>query len=163
MGEGPYADGYKVQKEGADCKAQEILDEGAGVFVEAFHHSVMLNPGDNSKVEWYEWHDGLECARCEPEGAERCQYQYDGQKDEGYVVFLHVFGVLYAVGLPTGGVVLLDEVDGFLGGELFAVVAAEFEVLFVDYVEFGGYGLCIGDAFGVGAFDKVFDVVGDFG
>ena len=58
---------------------------------------------------------------------------------------------------------LVDEVDGFLSGEFLAVVAAKFEVFFVDDVEFGGNGLEVGDAFGVGALDKVLDVVGDFG
>ncbi len=58
---------------------------------------------------------------------------------------------------------LVDEVDGFLSGEFLAVVAAKFEVFFVDDVEFGGNGLEVGDAFGVGALDKILDVVGDFG
>lgn len=58
---------------------------------------------------------------------------------------------------------LVDEVDGLLSGEFLAVVAAKFEVFFVDDVEFGGNGLEVGDAFGVGALDKVLDVVGDFG
>ena len=57
----------------------------------------------------------------------------------------------------------MDEVDGLLGGEFLAVVAAKFEVFFVDDVEFGGNGLEVGDAFGVGALDEVLDVVGDFG
>ena len=58
---------------------------------------------------------------------------------------------------------LVDEVDGLLSGEFLAVVAAKFEVFFVDDVEFGGNGLEVGDAFGVGALDEVLDVVGDFG
>ena len=53
--------------------------------------------------------------------------------------------------------------DGLLGGELFAIVAAEFEVLLVDYVELGGYGFGVGDALGVGADDEVLDMVGNFG
>ena len=53
--------------------------------------------------------------------------------------------------------------DGFLGGEFLAIVAAEFEVLLVDDVKLGGYSLGVGDALGVGAFDKVLYVVGDFG
>ena len=53
--------------------------------------------------------------------------------------------------------------DGLFGGELLAVVAAEFEVFLVDNIEFGRHGLGIGDAFGVGAFDEVLDMVGDFG
>ena len=61
------------------------------------------------------------------------------------------------------GVELVDEVDGLLSGEFLAVVAAKFEVFFVDDVEFGGNGLEVGDAFGVGALDKILDVVGDFG
>ena len=58
---------------------------------------------------------------------------------------------------------LVDEVDGLLSGEFLAVVAAKFEVFFVDDVEFGGNGLEVGDAFGVGALDKILDVVGDLG
>ena len=52
---------------------------------------------------------------------------------------------------------------GFHCGEFFAVVAPEFEVLFVDNVELGGHGFGIGDALGIGAFDEVLDVVGYFG
>ena len=52
---------------------------------------------------------------------------------------------------------------GFHCGELLAVVATEFEVLFVDKVELGGHGFGIGDALGIGAFDEVLDVVGYFG
>ena len=55
------------------------------------------------------------------------------------------------------------EMDGLLGGELLAVVAAELKVFLVHHVEFGGHSLGIGDALGVGAFDKVLDVVGNFG
>ena len=58
---------------------------------------------------------------------------------------------------------LVDEVDGLLSGEFLAVVAAKFEVFFVDDVEFGGNGFAVGDALGVGAFNEVLDVVGDFG
>ena len=53
--------------------------------------------------------------------------------------------------------------DGLLGGELLAVVAAELEIFFVHYVEFGGHGFGIGDALGIGTFDEVLDVVGYFG
>ena len=53
--------------------------------------------------------------------------------------------------------------DGLFGGELLAVVAAEFEVVLVDHVELGGYGFGVGDALGVGADDEILNVVGDFG
>ena len=64
-------------------------------------------------------------------------------------------------GRPLCRSCLLDEVDGFLGGEFLAIVAAEFEILLVDDVKLGGYSLGVGDALGVGAFDKVLYVVGD--
>ena len=53
--------------------------------------------------------------------------------------------------------------NSFLGGELFTIVATQFEVLFVDNVELGGDDFCIGDALGVGAFDKILNMVGNFG
>ena len=53
--------------------------------------------------------------------------------------------------------------DSLQGGEFLAVVATEFEVVFVDYVELGGHGFGIGDALGIGTFDEVLDVVGYFG
>ena len=53
--------------------------------------------------------------------------------------------------------------DSLLGGELLAVMAAEFEVFFVNHIELGGHSLDIGDALGIGAFDEVFDMVGNFG
>ena len=53
--------------------------------------------------------------------------------------------------------------ESFLGGELLAVVTAQFDVLLVDDIELGGNGLGVGDALGVGALDEVLDVVGDFG
>ena len=55
------------------------------------------------------------------------------------------------------------EVDGLHCGEFLTIVAAEFQVLFVHYIELGGHSLGVGDALGVGAFDKILDVVGDFG
>ena len=55
------------------------------------------------------------------------------------------------------------EVDGLHCGEFLTIVAAEFQVLFVHYIELGGHGLGVGDALGVGAFDKILDVVGYFG
>ena len=57
---------------------------------------------------------------------------------------------------------LLVKVDGLLCGEFFAVVTTEFVVFFVNDVKLGGYGLGVGDAFGVGTLDEVFHVVGDF-
>ena len=53
--------------------------------------------------------------------------------------------------------------NGLLGGVFFAVVATEFEVCLVHYVELGGDGLGISDALGVGTFDEVLDVVGYLG
>lgn len=58
---------------------------------------------------------------------------------------------------------LVIEVDGLHCGEFLTIVAAEFQVLFVHYIELGGHSLGVGDAFGVGAFDKILDVVGYFG
>ena len=57
----------------------------------------------------------------------------------------------------------MDEVDGLLSSEFLAVVAAKFEVCFVDDVELGGDCFAVGDALGVGTLDEVLDVVGDFG
>ena len=58
---------------------------------------------------------------------------------------------------------LVIEVDGLHCGEFLTIVAAEFQVLFVHYIELGGHSLGVGDALGVGAFDKILDVVGNFG
>ncbi len=55
------------------------------------------------------------------------------------------------------------EVDSLHCGEFLTIVAAEFQVLFVHYIELGGHSLGVGDALGVGAFDKILDVVGNFG
>ena len=55
------------------------------------------------------------------------------------------------------------EVDGLHCGEFLTIVAAEFQVLFVHYIELGGHSLGVGDALGVGTFDKILDVVGYFG
>ena len=42
-------------------------------------------------------------------------------------------------------------------------MAAEFEIVLVNYVKLGGHRLGIGDALGVGTDDEVFDMVGYFG
>ena len=39
--------------------------------------------------------------------------------------------------------------DGLLGGEFLAIVAAQFEILFVNDVEFGGYRFGIGDVINI--------------
>lgn len=65
--------------------------------------------------------------------------------------------------MTNGGLVYQIEVEGLLGGEFFAVMAAQFEVFLVDDIEFGGDGFAVGDTLGVGAFDEVLDMVGDFG
>ena len=146
-----------MEEEGADGEPEEVFDEGARVLIEAFDYGVVHQSGDYSKIQRKEGHDGLEDSLCKPEGAEGGKDHDQGEENEGDVVSFHDGGVLSACGR------LMDEVDGLLGGEFLAVVAAEHEVLFVDDVEFGGDGFAVGDALGVGAFDEVLDVVGDFG
>lgn len=58
---------------------------------------------------------------------------------------------------------LFVEMDGLLGGELFAVVAAKFEVLLINNVELGGDCFGVSDALGVGTFYKILDMVGNLG
>ena len=89
VGEGPSADDNKVKEEGADSESEEVLDKGARVFIETFDHGIVLQSGDDGKVERDERHNGLEHALGEPEGAEGGQDEHDGQKDEGDVVFFH--------------------------------------------------------------------------
>ena len=109
MGEGPGAEEDEVEEEGADGEPEEVFDEGARVFVEAFHYGVVLQPGDDGKVEGYDGKDGLEEALGKPEGAEGGQHHHDGQEDEGYVVFFHGLGLLgvfccrHGVGVRVSG------------------------------------------------------------
>ena len=157
MRERPCADDNEMEEEGADSKSEEVLDECARVFVETFDYSVVLDSGNDGKVEWDEGHDCLEDALCEPQGTEGSQYEHDGQDDEENVVFFHGNDVF--LWLQCG---LLVKMNCLLGGEFFAVVAAEFQVFFVDDVKLGRYSLGVGDALGVGTLDEVFNVVGDF-
>ena len=82
MRERPCADDNEMEEEGADSKSEEVLDECARVFVETFDYSVVLDSGNDGKVEWDEGHDCLEDALCEPQGAEGSQYEHDGQDDK---------------------------------------------------------------------------------
>lgn len=66
VGECPGAEDDEMEKEGADGDPEEVLDEGARVFVETFYDNIVLESGDDCKVEWYDRHDGLEYALCEP-------------------------------------------------------------------------------------------------
>ena len=91
VGERPCADGDKVQEEGADGEPEEVLDEGARVFVETFNNNVVLYASNDGKVEGYKRHDGLEYILGKPQGAECGQYEHDGQDDEGNVVLFHFF------------------------------------------------------------------------
>ena len=95
VGEGPSADDNKVKEEGADSESEEVLDKGARVFIETFDHGIVLQSGDDGKVERDERHNGLEHALCEPQCAESSHNQDNGQQNEGYVVLFHdspVFG-----------------------------------------------------------------------
>ena len=42
VSECPEAEDYQMQEETAHGKAQKVLDEGSGVFVEAFDHGIVL-------------------------------------------------------------------------------------------------------------------------
>ena len=70
VSESPDAEEDQMEEEGADGEPKEVFDEGARVFVEAFHYGVVLQTGDDGKVKGYEGHDGLEEAIGKPEGAE---------------------------------------------------------------------------------------------
>lgn len=89
VGESPDAEEGQMEEEGADGEPKEVFDEGARVFVEAFHYGVVLQTGDDGKVKGYEGHDGLEEAIGKPEGAEGRQDHHDGHNDEVDIVLFH--------------------------------------------------------------------------
>ena len=51
MCECPEAEQHKVKEQAADGETQEVFDKGTRVFVEAFHHDIVLQTCDHSEVE----------------------------------------------------------------------------------------------------------------
>ena len=89
VGESPDAEEDQMEEEGADGEPKEVFDEGARVFVEAFHYGVVLYARDNGKVEGYERHDGLENAVGKPQSAEGRENHDYGYEDKRDIVFFH--------------------------------------------------------------------------
>ena len=49
-----------MKEEASDSEAEEVLDEGAGVFIKAFDHDIMLESCDDREIERQERENDLE-------------------------------------------------------------------------------------------------------